>query len=109
LEEFIVPELQRRLGKNPTILIEFGAANSDIRTYLQFPRLRNWVIRLHGLWDHFPFSKKNLRRIGEINFAGNVGPGGQVVTQGMVGAKLFTILLSGAPKPKSPGPSGLTA
>lgn len=48
IEEFIVPELQQKLGRNPKVLLVYGAGHSGLREDLQRPKLRDFYIRLYS-------------------------------------------------------------
>jgi len=49
IDEFIVPEIEKRCGRKPTIFIEYGKGHSDMVAYLQHRTLRNLVLFLHRL------------------------------------------------------------
>lgn len=67
-EEFIVPMLQKRLGKKPTICIKYGAGHAGIKFDLKHKWLRNTVLNLYSKFNYPMIEKKNLEKIWEINF-----------------------------------------
>ena len=69
IEEFIVPELKKRGVARPKIFIEFGAKHIDIKTYLQYPWIRNFVIKFHFLFPFIVLRKDYINKIGEVDFS----------------------------------------
>jgi hypothetical protein len=54
IEENVATEMKKRVGEKPNILIEYGAGHADIKPYLKYKKLRDFVIKLHSLWNFFP-------------------------------------------------------
>lgn len=48
IEEYIVPELQQQLGRNPRVVLVYGAGHSGLKEDLQHQRLRNFYIGLYS-------------------------------------------------------------
>jgi len=63
--EDVVPRLQRRLKRKPTILIQYGAAHLDMMYYLRNKWLRNFVISLHYISRFVFFDMNYIKKVGE--------------------------------------------
>lgn len=48
IEEYIVPELKKKLGRNPRVLLVYGAGHSGLKEDLEHPKLRDFYIRLYS-------------------------------------------------------------
>lgn len=48
IEEYVVPELQQQLGRNPKILLIYGAGHSGLKEDLQHKKLRDFYISLYS-------------------------------------------------------------
>jgi hypothetical protein len=48
IEEYIVPELQKQLGRNPRVVLVYGAGHSGLKEDLQHPNLRNFYLRIYS-------------------------------------------------------------
>jgi len=64
--EDIVPRMKTTEGGKPLIFIEYGSAHSDIKFYIENPRVREFVINLHRRFN-FGFLDSNfINKIGAI-------------------------------------------
>jgi hypothetical protein len=73
IEEFIVPELQQRLGRNPSIVLVFGAGHSGLKEDLQHKRLRDFYLGSYSLMGFPGIDTTYLDTITELS----IGKDGQ--------------------------------
>jgi hypothetical protein len=81
IEEHIAPELRKRKGDKPNILIEYGAGHVDLKSYLSHKKLRNFVIEFHKLLNFIPYDKNYVNQICEINFDEEYGGIGKILSK----------------------------
>ena len=48
IEEYVVPELKQQLGRNPKVVLVYGAGHSGLKEDLQNPRLRDFYVGLYS-------------------------------------------------------------
>jgi len=76
IEKFVAPEMERRIGRKPRILIDFGFDHVDIENYLKHKKLRNAVLNLHR---YLPFKRltKDISyesKVGELRHKRSIAP-----------------------------------
>jgi len=76
IEKFVAPEMERRIGRKPRILIDFGAGHADMEIYLTHKKLRSVVLNLHRC---FPFKRltKDISyesKVGELRHNRSIAP-----------------------------------
>ncbi len=67
-EEFIAPEMQKRLGRKPEIGIVFGAYHSGMELSLKYKKLREGIIKFHSALNYPCLDKSHLNKVSELNF-----------------------------------------
>ncbi|MBR9683030.1 hypothetical protein GOV03_00645 [Candidatus Woesearchaeota archaeon] len=72
IEEFIVPKLQKELGKKPLIAIVYGGFHAGIETDLKYVQLRDVVLSIYKKIDYAGIKKHNLNAVFEIDLKNGI-------------------------------------
>jgi len=75
IEEFVAPEIKKRIGRKPNILIVYGAGHNDMEPYLKHKKLRDIVIKIQ---KYMPWWKVNdisyENKVGELRNKNSIEP-----------------------------------
>ncbi|UCC91328.1 MAG: hypothetical protein JSV39_03365 [Candidatus Aenigmatarchaeota archaeon] len=66
-EDFVAPYVEKKKGKRPEILIEYGMLHGDIEPYIKHKFLREGVKKLHSLWRYLPRNREYLDKVCEFS------------------------------------------
>ncbi len=80
IEENIAPAIRKKKGEKPKIFVEYGGGHVDMKHYLKSNILRESVIKLHSIWNYFPFDIEYLNLIKEFNFDNEPVALGEIVS-----------------------------
>jgi hypothetical protein len=68
LEEFVVPEMAKRLGRKPNIGIVFGADHTGMELSIKHKKLRESIIKFHSMLNYPGIDTDYLNKIYELDF-----------------------------------------
>lgn len=68
MEEFVAPRVSEEIDDKPNILVDYGAGHLDLAPYLEHPKLRDSVIKINSLWDHYPINKSYLDKVCQFSY-----------------------------------------
>ncbi|WP_156105675.1 hypothetical protein [Halobellus rufus] len=70
LDAELLPYLRRELGRRPELVVDYGFAHLDVRTYLRHPRLRRAVLRWYRWHNVTGRDWSSLNRVLAFEFDG---------------------------------------
>ncbi|MEM5881577.1 MAG: hypothetical protein QXJ14_03545 [Candidatus Aenigmatarchaeota archaeon] len=75
IEEFIIPEIIKRIKHKPRILIDYGAAHKDIEIYLNKKEPRKYIIKNHQEVHPYDLCDNNyLNKVCEFRHKNSIQP-----------------------------------
>jgi|GEM_PF-4779569 len=77
IEQYVVPELQHQLGREPKIVLVYGAGHSGLKEDLQHPRLRDFYLALYSAMGFPGIDKTYLDTVTNLS----IGQDGQYSLQ----------------------------
>lgn len=71
LDDYLGPKLAKEKGSKPTIYLNYGLAHQDIKIFLEKPKLRKFIIKLHSAGNFPTMEEKSASLVTEFTFGPN--------------------------------------